>query len=387
MSKIYNLAFVSESLEIRWYQLREAGDFTIEQFEYSFSDLPLSGSEILILPSSCGLPFQLELPFGDPDKIKKVIPQFVADQYSEVNENWIFSWHLAAPPPDSEKPSWKISGMAFPKEFSPSILAPQVSWRLAIPDVFLIKSEERSAFRVVSPVADFVAVFSGKDQIDRVLRDSSIPLMPVLSASGISKIGEVELFKQPSDIFSKIVGFEQEPGFFDLSGWQQKSLAKNLRWLASAMMAMLLGLVFLSHFFLWFECYLTESAADRTVNSMRDAFTATFPGVPVIDAVSQLKRKKSELETSLKEAGSVPNVSWLSVLLLASEASDTGVRLTKIVGKDDGIRFQGFATDYTSLEAFRRKIESNGLIDKVTTPESRKNGDVVVFVLEGKWKK
>lgn len=397
MSRTYNLAFISEALDLKWFRLNNSAMTEIASSQNLASECSALGHEakdknsddetnVLILPSSCGLPFQIELPFGDPEKIKKVVPQFVADQYSEVDETWLFSWKLLEPAPDAERQFWKISGLAFPKEFSPATISPETTWRLALPDVYLLWVKEMSAFRLETPGADFVAIYSGKDQINRIFRDPSIPLAPVLSAEGLADVEDKKLVDSPGEVFSRIEEIFTDSGFLDLSGWHQKKFVETFHWSAASIAAMIVGLIFVGHFFLWFECYLTESAAQRTVLSRNASFSTVFPGVPIIDAVSQIKRKISEAENSLKEAGSVPNVPWFSVLQLASGAKDSDVRLIKVVGRDKGFRFQGAARDYTSLEDFRKRLESSDLVEEVITPESRKNGSEVIFAMEGKWK-
>jgi len=380
VNKHYRVAFASESLNLSWFRLSESDLVPAPE-----NDLP-GDQDILVLPSSSGLPFQIELPFGDSEKIRKVVPQFVADIYSEVSETWLFSWVAKAAAGGDDKPLWKISGIAFPPEFSPQRLCPDISWRLVIPDVLLVDSSDRTAFRLVTPANEFVAVFPEKDLIGRIIRDQSIPLMPVLAALGIDEVRDVSLVKSPQIVYGKLPALLDDSGFLDLSGWRQGKRSAALRWAAGSLVLLFLGLVLTGHFFLWFECYLYESAAQRTFASVSSAFSQTLPGVPMIDAVSQLRRKITDAENSLREAGTLPNIRWLDMMSLLEVAADSGIKMLKAGGRDNGFRFQGAAPDYTSLEAYRNRIAADARVESVTMPESRKSGAEVIFVLEGRWK-
>lgn len=458
MNDIFNIAFADDRGELKWFSLSPtalspcpAHDETVganlpaRQQEKTVTEPDLSGRSarlkdtlnILILPATAGLPFQIELSFEDPVKIARVIPQFVADQYAEVNETWLFSWmitsyhsdaNLAGPDPigrtapsdtklagaglragpqkpepvtepdlsgrsarykiitSQQPPKFVVSGIAFPPEFSPARLAPDISWRLALPDFLLASASAKSALHLKTPCADYIALFSGPNQLQRVIADSSLPLRPILAAAGITAVTEHDLSADIPALNARLKDLLGSSSNFDLSGYRQQLIGSALRWSLSAAVALILGLIFISHLFLWFECRLTEAAADRTRLAMTAAFNQVFPGSPVVDAVSQTRRKIAEAQNSLKEAGSIPDVPWLKVLQLTALAADAKIRLGKIQGRSDGFRFQGHAADYTSLEAFRRAIEASGLVEKVTLPESRKSGDEVLFALEAKWK-
>jgi hypothetical protein len=384
----FKLAFVDEKLELKWFRLDSEGIVG----DADIADDTALSAKILVLPTTCGLPFQIELSFGDSAKIARVVPQFVADQYAEVNDGWLFSWSVAkkvsaneAPEHEAE-PVFLVSGIAFPPEFSPERIAPDIIWRLAVPDIFLPRVEEKSALKVVTPVNSYLAIMTGKDQPCRILADESVPVRPFLSRSGLSELKEVEILQSADALLDRIQALQNEPDHLDLSGWQKKRVQSSLRWSVAGLALLFVGLVFISHFFLWFESVLAEGAAARTAKYMSESFNKVFPEVPVVDAVSQIKRKISEATKSLEEAGSIPNVPWLDVMNLTSVAANHSIELIRVVGKTEGFRFQGAAPDYSSLEKFRRQLESASVVEKVSARESRKSGDKVLFVLEGAWK-
>lgn len=405
MSDSFNIAFADNPGELHWFTLSStaltpisvdvpdssgSNDHSnptpsgVDQHVGPLPALPQDVPNILVLPATAGLPFQIELSFADPVKVARVIPQLAADQYAEINENWLFSWNISTK--TVGEPCYLVSGIAFPPEFSPSRLAPAIVWRLAVPDFLLAGVEQKAAIRISTPVSEYLGLFSAKNSLQRVISDRSLPIQPILAASGLGNVFPVSLQNNCGQLFSLVGAAIEEPAHFDLSGFQQQLVGKNLRLSASALVGLLLGLVFIGHFFLWFEVYLTEAAAERTRISSAQAFSKVFPGVPVVDAVSQIRRKISEAQTSLNEAGSIPNVDWLSIFRLIEPAAASGIKLARLQSRADGFRIQGSATDYTSLDEFRRKIEASGVVEKVALPESRKVGDEVVFAMEAKWK-
>lgn len=382
MNKTFRLAFASEKLELSWFELSENGLVPVEAVVKDRHDV----DNILVLPALAGLPFQIELPFSAPEKIGKVVPQFVADIYPEIDENWLFSWSIAAAAVTVDKTVWRVSGVAFPPEFAPQRLSSATRWRLAIPDTALVNAQACAAYRLTSPVHSFIVVFSEKDQVARIVRDLNIPLAPVLAAAGIEAVRDFTLCDLPGSVFQKVNELLDDASCLDLSGWHQQKKAKRLRWATACLVALLTGLVFIGHFFIWFECHLNERAAERTYGYVSTAFAKVFPGTPMIDAVSQIKRKITEAGSSIREAGALPDIRWPDIVELAIVGGDHGIKMLKVVGRNRGVRCQGLARDFTSLEGFRRRLSEDSRIAVVSMPESRKSGEEVLFVLEAEWK-
>lgn len=397
MSKFFNIAFADIKGELSWFALSPDA---IKSFNFLEKKNDSSGKneipelscyahdsqDILILPATAGLPFQIELSFDDETKISRVIPQFVADQYSEVRENWLFSWALFDVSTD-EKKAFLASGIAFPPEFNPDKIGPAINWRLAVPDSVLLEVSYGQAINITTPANSYLGIFSRGGCLARIVVDPALPVAPLLSASGITEIVLFDCTAEPAKLFKRIVALVDESHNHDLSGFQQHLFKRSLKISAIALISLLLGLIGISHFFLWFEGYLAESAAERTRISTAEAFNKVFPVIPVVDAASQIRRKISEAENSLKEAGSVPNIDWLSIMICISKAGESNIKISKLNGRINGFLCQGEAPDFTSLEAFRKNLEENPEIEKVLMPESRKNSDVVLFTLEVSWKK
>lgn len=384
MKVSYNIAFVNKNQKLEWFSY--AGKTLVAV------DAPVEDAQnIMVLPSCEGLPFQIELPFGDSSKIRKVIFQFVADRYAEVDESWIFSWNLSPLEQHSEEKEgqtghkWLVSGVAFPSQFKPEKIAPEINWRLAVPDVFLLPAQEASAFHLKSPVAEFVAVFNGKSRIQRIISDFSLPLMPVLAANNIDEVRQFDFDNYASEIEEKIKTFVENPSEIDLSGWHLKNRSRSLKITSMALIFLLVGLVFVGHFFLWFETYITESAAQRTGSYISEAFHEVFPGVPVVDPVSQIRRKISAAQSSLEEAGSLPTIAWTGLMDIAAECPALQIRLDRIKADGKAFVLHGFAQSYSALTEFRKMISEHNLVAELRMPETRKRGSEVFFVLEATW--
>ncbi|GAB4273703.1 MAG: hypothetical protein Kow0029_13510 [Candidatus Rifleibacteriota bacterium] len=413
MTQEYNLAFQDGNLELSWFRLSKS---SLKQLSDRPNDSDDSAENILVLPSVSGLPFQIELPFSDPEKIRKVIPQFVADQYSEVNTDWLFSWRLSEKPAAnfaeaSAKPERSeeiasdvhdktgsgpeagevvaaclVSGVAFPPEFNKTIQSEEFQWRLVLPDVFLLEAGYGCAYRLKTPCSEFVAIYGTAGLITRIVADNAIPLRPLLASHGLEKVVDFEFAANPAQLYARLTYWLGCSANVDLSGWHQKRKSTLLRWSVGSCIALFLGAVFISHFFLWFEIVLNENAAKRTLDSMKAAFNQVFPGVPVVDPVSQVKRKKALAEEQLIEATSIPNIPWVELLKFVSLAPSSGARIFKMLGRNNGFRIHGFAVNYTSVENYRKTIEASKALERISTVESRKSGDEVLFVLEGTWK-
>jgi hypothetical protein len=152
-----------------------------------------------------------------------------------------------------------------------------------------------------------------------------------------------------------------------------------------ALIFLLVGLVFVGHFFLWFETYITESAAQRTGSYISEAFHEVFPGVPVVDPVSQIRRKISAAQSSLEEAGSLPTIAWTGLMDIAAECPALQIRLDRIKADGKAFVLHGFAQSYSALTEFRKMISEHNLVAELRMPETRKRGSEVFFVLEATW--
>ena len=381
MTATYRLVFVNEGGQKSVFDLNPTS-FLPAQAESADSD-----ATILVLPAAAALPFQLELPFSDQAKIARVLPQFVADLYVDVDESWLFSWLVM--PPDPEKSSCVISGLAFPASWGKLLQENSTGCRLAISDLMLAGGHAGQAVRLITPVSETIAVFSGPHSIRRLFSASSgIPVDLLLNGEGIEACREVKVGEEASTFYERIESLlSSAPETLDLSGFRQRRREGLRRLMISAGAMIVLAWVILWHLFIWLECRITERAAQRTRNHMQQAFSTVFPGVPVVEPLTQVSRSITELEKRLKEAATVPILPWQRVLQVISVLAGSDTAALRLSGRETGFKISGVAVNYAALENFRSRLEGSGLFEKVNTTESRQGGSGIDFNLEAIWKK
>ena len=376
MTQALRIVFIDMQLQQTLYDLPSDGD------RLSPENIPT----VMVLPALAALPFQVELPFSDPDKIARVLPQFVADSYVDVDEKWFFSWQLSDKQPDTTV--WKIAGLAFPPEFAPGAIMPAADIRLAIPDTALLDAAPGQAHLIKTPVSSLVAIYETGHVVRRIFRtDAGLPVETLLAAERVESIDEVDLTADPLLLAARIASILENPCRLDISGYRQIRKSRLTTLLVKSGVALIAACIFLWHIFLWLECRVTESAAQRTRQYMQTAFSAAFPGIPAVEPITQTDRKITEIETRLKEAATLPKIPWQSFFMSLAIASDSAATGSHLTARESGFRLSGVAKNYTALEALRGRIETCEAVEKVATSESRQSDSGISFTLEGQWKR
>lgn len=384
MSNQYLLVFVSPDRQCQRFLLSSTGLEPVDE-TVAAPRCP----EVLVLPAAVALPFKIKLPFCDEAKIARVLPQFVADIYSSVDERWHFSWSTSALAlADGDKPMWQVSGLVLPPGFGPENYESVAGWRLAVPDVFLARLDAGAAVRVKTPVAEVVAICGAESEVERVIRsDSGVELQAILSAANVGEIVEFDLSQNAAALFERVKSLLNSESRLDLSRWGVERRTQFLKLGSILAVAALLIFVIISHFFLWLECRATESAAQRTRAYIADSFRQSFAGVPVVEPISQVRSRISQARTSLSAAAGVPDVPWQSLFSAMSSTSEPSFRVARLQARETGFRISGSAESYAAVEAFRRSLEKNSMFESVKAPELRQVSGTVSFTLEGKWKR
>ncbi len=383
MTQAYRLVFIDEGGRQVVYDLA-AGCLTPVTAD---SSLPAGLQKILVLPSSASLPFLIELPFSDPTKIARVLPQFVADLYVDVDESWLFSWQML--PSTSGESGCKVAGLAFPGRFAPSLHANGSQFRLAIPDVLLVPTQAGQAVKLKTPVSEVVAVFNGPQAVKRLFSFSSgLPLDLLLGSEGIESHFEIDLIADATVLsagIERLLAAGNEG--LDISGFSAARRQTLVRLTAISALVVVFLWVFLWHCFVWLECRITERAAQRTRSSMLQAFSAAFPGTPVVEPLTQVSRNMVEIEKRLKEVAVVPKLPWQKLFNALPGSAGPETVLLRLTARESNLRLNGFALNYAALEGIRGRLESTGLFDRVNTVESRQGDGGITFSLEATWKK
>jgi len=383
MSQNSRLIFADESGQQSTFALNSASLQPIAATEATYST---AGEIILVLPAAAALPFMIELPFSDPVKISRVLPQFVADLYVDVGSDWLFSWRPMSPAAGENV--CRVAGLAFPPQFASVVAAAGSSLRLAIPDICLFAAAPGSCVRLTTPVSEITVVFYDDCAVKRLFSSAAgLPVETLLAAEGIENLVSADLVSDPPVLHSRLVSLlASEDENLDVSGFRYFRRQGLHRLALTAGAVIMLLWVFFWHFFIWLECRITEGAAQRTRTHMRQAFSTVFPGMPVVEPLTQVSRSISELEKRLKEAATLPKLPWAKLLqiLPASGGSEAGV--VRLTARDTGVRLNGLAQNYAALEAFRGRLDASGLFTKVNTVESRQVEGGISFVLEATWK-
>ncbi|HNX75921.1 MAG TPA: hypothetical protein PLM07_01310 [Candidatus Rifleibacterium sp.] len=351
------------------------------------SDAPPPGPQILVLPAAAALPFLVELPFSDQAKIARVLPQFVADQYVDVDTHWLFSWLILPVRPGET--ICRVAGLAFPPQFAALLSAAGSRFRLAIPDVLLAQTESDAAIRLKTPVSSVIAVFCGNYAVKRLFSVAAgLPVEALLAGEGSESLSDVDLLATAAGLPGKISALlASEHENLDLSGFRRCRKAGLRRLVAVSALSLLALSVILWHLFVWFECRITERAAQRTRTYMQQAFSGAFPGIPVVEPLTQTARSIAELEKRLKEAATVPRLPWQRLIHVLSQVAGPDTAILRLTGRDNGLKLSGVAVNYAALEGLRGRLETSGLFERVNTQESRQSDAGITFNLEAPWKK
>ena len=193
MSQNFRLIFADESGRQSTFDLSSAALRPVIAAEA----MPAAAEVVLVLPAAAALPFMIELPFSDPVKISRVLPQFVADIYVDVGSDWLFSWR--ALPAASGETACRVAGLAFPPQFASLIAAAGNDLRLAIPDLCLTTGIAGGCVRLQTPVSEITAIFYDDCAVKRLFSSAAgLPVEMLLAAEGIEGLAVVDLASDPS---------------------------------------------------------------------------------------------------------------------------------------------------------------------------------------------
>ena len=396
MTNSFDLFFYnSDKKSLSSYQLSKDGEWShceeisIDELAENNDAKPIVADEpILILPASRGLPFQLELPFGEEQKINRILPQAVADIFSSVDENWLFSWKKKLITNDAEAyTSFKIAGLAYPPEFKRIISDCGISWRLVVAETeFLPLSEEKAGFIINSINKESYAVAVEYKNIKRLLGEPESTITKLaLRKEGIAQLKPFRFAQEGKAVFEKALFLTENPENIDLSGWSQNRFRKAKLMVAGTLLSLLVFVAVAWHFFLWIECLKHEAAGRRTQRAMLGAFSKVFPGIPVVDPVNQLARKKDSLIKELSFSKEYFYDSFLPAIRLSTELGNRRFLIHRIKGKNELFSVAGISPDYSALNKLKSELAKKVQVSQLRVTETRKISEGIKFRLEAKW--
>ncbi|MFZ2960764.1 MAG: hypothetical protein WA705_28135 [Candidatus Ozemobacteraceae bacterium] len=353
---------------------------------------------VLVVPAAMGVPFRLSLPFDDPEKIRLVLPQLLADSFARVGPGWRLSWE-----PFTDGASTVAHGLAFAPELFDTWLEGRRDWRLIVPDVFLYSGTRWAgrAIRFKTVVSGGLARFSSDGRCERLLLDGrGLPLQASLFAD--EEPVDVGFFDEPVSLCERLQSLSLDPRSLDLSGWRERRRV-NLGRLAGISLVAAAATVFLMlHVFWYFDCIRLERFRVETTRLINGRFEATFPGQKAVEPVLQARRLLEELE---RQAGAVPPspevpmIPWLQAVVNGLTGRAT---IEKVRAAPEGWLIQGIIESYAALEKLQselvsgdasgsRVLSGNGLrrgkvIRSTPVTGSGKTAGKLQFTLEGPWK-
>jgi hypothetical protein len=375
------------------YKLSEEGEWA-EHNEFALADVAenkaisesMSDEPVLVLPAVRGLPFQIDLPFGDDQKIKRILPQAVADIFSNVDEEWLFSWKKKRVSGESES-LFKVTGIAYPPEFKAVVSSCGIVWRLVISETALINlPEEKAGFIVNVMEQGNFSIVSEWENVKRLLSEPESPVTKLaLRREGCGTLRNFNFSENGKKVFERLQWLKENCENLDLSGWRQNRAHRIQKTAIASVVCLFLFIAVVWHFFLWLECLKYEAAGKRTQKSMQEAFSSIFPGIPVVDPSSQLARKKETLTKGYANSKEYFYSSFLPVLRLTTELGQRRFLIHRIKGKQEAFSVAGIAPDYSALNNLKSELAKNSQVSSLRVTETRKAAKGIKFRLEAKW--
>lgn len=354
--------------------------------------------EILIVPAAEGLPFTVAVPFDDPVKIRRVLPELLRDIFLGIGPDWRLAWQVKpAAAPGSE--GWQVVGLAFPGSVAAEWNLDADRWRLAVPDAFLVPpTAGRGHRRFQAPGSVGLVCFDEGGRLGRVAVDGrGLPLDAIAQAWGGSAGEPWDLARAGSDVARRLAELLAAPGGADLAGWQDRRAAAIRRSAWQAAAAAVVAVVLLFHLIVWLEC---RTLADRRLSAtqaMAKAFNAVFPRDRAVDPVAQTRRFLREAGKPVGGAGEparLPRLPWVELLRQAAALAPEVVRLEGLTAGPTTWRIKGVVESYRQLtgvvERLRQAWPGSRVRIADSQPEGAGGGSAgaagrVRFDLEGTW--
>lgn len=390
MKSDINIIFCSHDFNLKFVTVAD-NKLVEEDNHKTFSDMAKDSPVQLILPASAGLPFKLELPFGDKNKAERVIPQHVSDLYADVSGDWLFSWEIIDSH-NNEKQLWTAFGLAFHPDFSIERLIPDFQCDLAIPDCILgnsiAKNTEAGNYSVKTktPASESTALFTKDGVIKRIIGpDTGIPIEPILRNENVRHKFEIDFSEETGRLIESLNKFKLSQTNLDISGWKEKQKNTFLYLVKASSITLIAMLILTYHLFLWFETSLYEGAAQRTTAAITKAFKSVFPKQPVVEPVSQAKREISLIKSKLNKSSKIPSIEWQKFLDVVYNSTNSLIKIERIYAQTSSWEITAIASNYQSIDVFKSNISKAQFLSNIKVRDSRSISSGIFFTLEGKW--
>ncbi|MBF0498845.1 MAG: hypothetical protein HQM09_01825 [Candidatus Riflebacteria bacterium] len=391
MNKLFLVVFAHKSsrdggVADQRFELGEDGTFHPFEVALAHGDEHLP---VLVLPVSCGLPFRINVPFAEPDKVARVLPSLLGDLFANMKPDWRISWELetsigsdvsVSPSPGSGKTV--AAGFVFPSDAWRSSPCEDEPWRLVIADAMLFrKRENETCVKFRAPDSSGILFFSDHGRLDRVFVDNRGLVPPPCANTNIR-----DLFSEGRDVFSILSRHLVEPKKSDLSGWQTFRHDRIMRAAKVSIPIAMIGLILLYNSFLWLECHTLQERRDFLRIATAKAFEKTFPGVHAVEPLTQSRTLLKTLQDRAIESAPPADLDAEKLLVECIENASTSLHLDGIFATGVSWRLQGMVSNYEALEAFKARcmgssILCSGKITESHVVQTASGG--IRFTLEG----
>ncbi|NLI77779.1 MAG: hypothetical protein GX442_15255 [Candidatus Riflebacteria bacterium] len=344
--------------------------------------------EVLVVPASRGLPFAVPLPFGDPVKVRRVLPELLRDVFVGIDAGWRFAW-LVQPAGDQ----WRATGLAFPGSETAAWNLAAERWRLVVPDAFLVPAPSgRAVVRFTAPGSAGLACFDDDGRLGRIaLEGRGLPLPLIARGWATAEPVACRLLEEGGAVYGALERLLGEPGGADLAAWREIRRQEGRRAAWQAAIAAVLAGILVFHGVLWWECRrLTRQRQDLTA-AMASAYTGVFPRDRAVEPVAQTRRFLRDGARPAGPTAVVPDLPWLEVLDAVVRQASTVTRLDVVAGNGAAWRVRGVADGYARLEALVAGLQTafprRRLRIADSQPDTDRSGKAsgLRFEVEGTW--
>lgn len=345
-------------------------------------------AEVLVLPASEGLPFQLEVPFSDPEKIRRILPQMVGDRFARVTPEWRLSWMIGNGA-SAVGGKARVAGLAFPPQALRRPGPDRPSWRMVIPDFMLVSSSSSGWSTVIAPFSRGAVEFAADGR----------PIRFHVSGRGLPEPQEAssrptfELLREGSAVLRGCSALLENLHGQDLSDWHLSRTQRLTKLAIGSGVAVLLGVALFWHLFLAWECSRLEERRRQLNMVLARSFERVFPGQRAVEPLLQARRLLEEREREAEKRVAEPVIPWYEFLGEGLKVVQDKARVEKIAASPGGWRIQGVIGSYRELSSLTAMLPTTILMRNGQTRETspiKGDGRTVGglrFVLEGPWKR
>ncbi|MBF0409163.1 MAG: hypothetical protein HQM10_17575 [Candidatus Riflebacteria bacterium] len=369
--------FFEENL-LKGYLLSSDGVFT------QVTDIPDENS-ILLLPVSSGLPFEVEIPFPDPEKASRILPEMLCDVFSNVPQGSKISWEYL-----QKDEKLLVSGLLFSDGNLIKVIE-GFDWRIAIPESYIFPqdiSSERNENRLIqmeSPSGKFIQSVDEKTGFRKYFfMDRGIPYLVPDS----SRLSCINILLSGKLVLQELDKLFENSQYTDVSGWRIKKSEHIKNTVKFYLLFLIIGILFLLNLLIFFEEKELLRNRRELASHLKKAFETSFPGEKSVEPLLQSQKILSELEktSALRKP---PLMVDLAVLFSDMRSIFEGnASVTRVIVSGPTWKIQGETSGYQVLEELVKTWNGKSAFKNAKYTDARPlsgrgKEEILSFSLEG----